>query len=430
MSSTRLRTRFRSLLAPTALVAGGLLLAGGASLFGAQSASAASVDQDDPISNVQITPDDPTLGQQLTTSIDWCAPAGAQPGDTFTLTLAKQLQNLPSSFELDDPTTGDPVANAQITGTSPSMITFTLTTYLSTHHDTCGTANVTANFDGSQVTLGESNAFVSTTGNGQSFTSEITPTGWEPTGLTDATKYGTWIAADQGRRTTTHFLDWSITTPAGPFTSAETVDTVPAGANWTFDCDAVTLENGTVTPGYTYDATDITSTVGTPGGPTYTCSPTAIDVHWPAEAQDTDLYRLTVGASQLAGTGNGDPVTYSNTQAYVHTTVDGVVNDFPVSAAMIQASATGDGAGVSNAATSTPTPSDSPSTVATPSASASGTPAAVVASDSGSSNSGGQLAFTGSNTIVPVSLGGAMVLAGLALGVFARLRPRRRRAHR
>src|ERR1022692_4642002 len=45
------------------------------------------------ITNVTLTPTNPSTGSQVNTTMDYCVPNGTVAGDTFTLTLASQLTN-------------------------------------------------------------------------------------------------------------------------------------------------------------------------------------------------------------------------------------------------------------------------------------------------------------------------------------------------
>jgi hypothetical protein len=394
-----------------ALALGGVALVAGATLLSAAPASAASIDTADPIFKVSILQPSTSIDGQLTTAIQWCAPAAAKPGDTFTLQLDPKLKDLPTSFPLEDPS-GKTVAQAVISTGTPAVITFTLTSYLDTHHDTCGTADVTADIDGQAVTLGQQNPFTFTTGDGKSFTSEVTVTGNAQGDPNYPAKYPQWSSADQGRTNPTDAIDWFITTPQGVFTSATVNDPVPAGQAWRWDCTNVSLQSGSLDSKGDWAEDSVVSTTG-PNAPTVRCTPTDLSVTWPAQVAGK-MYRVGVASSLPAATGPTTTNTYSNVARV--TTLDGTtpIGTWSLPASIKQASAVGAGVGVVNTATSVPT---------TPAATPTTTPAVAAAPTTGSR----ELAYTGSNSVPALTIGGALLLLGGVAAGAARLRGRKSR---
>ncbi len=324
------RARRRLALVVTPLLAALALTVG----IGAP-AQAAPIDS--AITNVVVTPTNPKQGSQLTTRIDWSVPDSTKAGDTFTLTLSTHLDNLPAGFTLKDPATGAVVATAVLSGTSPEVITFTMTSYASTHLNTRGSAYITSDFNGGSTPSNVATPFTFTTGDNRSFTTDVTPTGG-PRDYSMPSKYGSFARADQGRDNGTDFLIYRLDTPVGPFDSAVTTDTVPAGQNWAFDCGTLTFADetpngaGGVTPGAA--ATPTTSS----------CSTTALSVTWPAQV-DGHLYRARIAVSLTTPIPADAPAqTFLNT-AQVATTVGASTITASASASNTQATAGGTGVG-------------------------------------------------------------------------------------
>jgi LPXTG-motif cell wall-anchored protein len=324
------RTRRRLALVVTPLLAALALTVG----IGAP-AQAAPIDS--AITNVVVTPTNPKQGSQLTTRIDWSVPNNTKAGDTFTLTLSTHLDNLPAGFTLRDPSSGDIVATATLSGTSPKVITFTMTSYASTHLNTRGSAYITSDFNGGSTPSGVSTPFTFTTGDNRSFTTDVTPTGG-PRDYSMPSKYGSFARLDQGRENPTDFLIYRLDTPVGPFDSALTTDTVPAGQTWSFDCGTLTFVDetpngsGGVTPGAVVTPT------------TSSCDARALSVTWPAQITG-HLYRARIAVSLGRTTGTDTPAqTFVNT-AQVATTVGAATITASASASNTQASAGGTGIG-------------------------------------------------------------------------------------
>jgi hypothetical protein len=329
--------RGRRALRLSAVLLTTLALAGTAVLTGT-AAPARAAEIDGAITNVTVTPTAPKQGTQLTTTIAWEVPDGTKAGDTFTLTLSEHLKNLPADFALRDPATGAVVAVATVVGTRPYVVTFTMTSYAQDHLDVTGKAFVTSDFEGRTTPSGVPTPFTSTTNDGRDFTTVVTPTGGMR-GLDQATKYGTYTAADQGRSTATRFLTWHVLTPLGGFDSATTSDAVPAGQTWTYDCDTLVFDSIRVKAGGSFASpVAVTPTSST-------CSPAGFTVNWGPQAADVQD-RVSIAVSLPAPTGTATPAQTFTNLATVSTVVDGATTTDSVSSSKTQASAGGQGSGI------------------------------------------------------------------------------------
>lgn len=397
---------------------GGLVLAAAGALVLTTGPVAHAAEVDGVITGVSVSPTTPVLGGQLRTSIDWCAPASARGGDTFGLTLSDHLGHLPTGFELDDPKTGATVATATIAPSTPWIVTFTFTDYVDTHHDTCGTAYVQSDFDGTTTPSGVRTPITSTTSDGRTFSTVVTPTGSAWGDPTVAGKYGTWTRPDQGRTDPTDSVVWHVDTPQGPYASATTTDTVPSGATWRFDCGTVALSEGSVAQGVWTHVADITAGTTT----AVTCSPTSVSVQWPAMTT-TDQYRVEIATSEPTANGDGPAITEENEAVVTTVAADGTRSTTDAAAHLVQASAGGEGRGVANA-TTTPSPATPVPTTPASSAPAPVTPAAVAttAAVATPTASTGTLAFTGQDDRPGIALGAGLLAGGAALLVVARRR--------
>lgn len=400
----------------TAVMAAAALTLG----FG-QAAQAAPIDG--AITGVQIVEPAPHQNDLVTTAIQWRVPNDTEAGDTFTLTLSSHLDDLPLGFGLDDPATGARVANAVLSQTSPAVITFTMTDYASTHRNTSGTAFVKSGFDNVTTPTGVATPFTFTTGSGAVFTTVVTPVGVIGDRAT-AIKYGVFTRDDQGRTNPAGFLGYHIDTPVGPFDSASVSDT-NAGQSWTFDCTSLEYFSVVTDADYRYISQTRTQPTAV------TCTPTTLAVTWPAQPALTysEIY-VTVSLPRATGL-DAAPVAFSN-QAAITTTTNSVDSAFVAPARNIQSSAGGMGQGTPIRAVPAPTPTPTtpaptptapaPTAVPTPGtpapAGGSGTPAIVPAVTA----AGSELAYTGSNALLPLGTAGILLLAGAALVISGRRR--------
>jgi hypothetical protein len=329
----RARARRAPVLAALAVAALGVA----ALALGTPSAANAAV-IDGAITNVTVTPTDPHQGGQLTTNIQWQVPDGTREGDTFTLTLSDYLTDLPAGFSLDDPATGTPVADAVLSNTSPSVITFTMTAYAQTHLHTTGSAFVQSSFDASRVPSGSPTPITSTTSDGRTFTTEITPTGI----VGDHTipiKYGN-FSSDEGRTDRTDFLTYRVDTPTGPSTGTTITDVVPTGQDWTFDCSTVSYVDQTLDQ-------DNQVTLTVPVVPVaQTCDPEAgITATLPAIAA-SHIVELRYSVSLPVPTGTTSPAqTFLNRAVVATTAPGGAVTTDNADATNVQSVGGGSGVG-------------------------------------------------------------------------------------
>ncbi|RKR75540.1 Ig-like domain-containing protein [Frondihabitans australicus] len=399
--------RRRSARRLLALLGAGALAVAGLTVGLSAPASAAVISG--AISNVTVGPTNPEQGSQLTTSIDWKVPDNTKAGDTFTLTLSSHLKDLPGGFSLKDPATGAVVATATLSDTSPSVVTFTMTAYASTHIATHGTAFVKSDFDTNSTPSGVATPFTSTTNDGRSFTTVITPTG--TVGDTAApNKYGDYTRGDQGRTDPTDFLAYTVVTPEGALDGSTITDSVPAGQSWTFDCDTLQVLDGTFGASGFVDSYAPTTPVS------QSCTPTAISVTFGPVAEghlDSIQYSVSLPAATGAETA---AQTFLNQAEVDWTPTGGTAQNSTVFASNTQSSDGGTGVGTPRGPGGTDGTGSGDTTTG-------GTTGAVAAASAG--DAGTELAFTGSNTSAPLSLAAGLLALGGALTVVAGVRRRR-----
>lgn len=290
------------------------------------------------ITDVTVTPTNPQQGGQLTTNIAWQVPNNTRAGDTFTLTLSDYLTDLPAGFALRDPQDQTKiVANAVLSGTRPDVITFTMTAYAESHLNTRGTAFVQSSFDATRVPSGTPTDITSTTNDGRTFTTAITPTGI----VGDHTipiKYGV-FSADEGRTNRTDFLTYRVDTPVGPSTGTTISDVVPAGQNWAFDCSTVSYVDQTL------DANNQVTFTAAITPTAQTCdATTGITATLPA-IQASHIVELKYSVTLAAPTGVTSAArTFLNRAVVATTAPDGTVTTDNADASNVQS--TGGGAGL------------------------------------------------------------------------------------
>jgi len=318
--------RLGSLVAVAALVAGGAAIA-------THKAGAATVDG--VVIDVAVTPTNPFPGEQVRTNLTWCVPDGTQAGDTFNLTLSEYLQNLPSGFALADGDDGPVVANATISNTSPAVATFTMTDYVTTHLNVCGTAFIQSAASNA-LTGGVTVPFTFTAGD-RTFTTDVTPRAYTGTGLDGSFKYGGWPTADQGHTVATDAVRWRIITPRGPATSSTITDNPPDGQN--INCAKTQLEVGTKDPGGTISNPQPYTDPAT----TISCTQDSITVVTGAFPADHAV-RMTIIVDLDAPTGP-DSTTFDNTARVVTNLADGSVTTNNLKSNVVSSTAGGEGSG-------------------------------------------------------------------------------------
>ncbi|MCW2525830.1 MAG: hypothetical protein JWM76_690 [Pseudonocardiales bacterium] len=291
------------------------------------------------ITAVRVKPVDLPFGGTIRTEVDWCVPDGTVAGDTFSLVLAKQIGDIPPSFQLKDPANGAVVANAIVTGSAPATATFTLTNYAQTHQDVCGTAFFTGLLN-SDSYAGTTQDFTYTSNDGKQFTTPVT-IGPKPTiDRTHARKTGRFTRSDQCREVAASCISWVVETPIGPSASGTITDTIHAGQ--ALECSSVKLLVGSANP----------TTGAFTGGVTYAlaappvCSPAGITVNYGAVPAG-QLLQLSFSVSLPTVDVDGG-VSYVNSIARViDRNATGVVRDDRVQSALKSATAGGLGNGVS-----------------------------------------------------------------------------------
>jgi Bacterial Ig domain len=320
---------------PTALAVAAVLVVALAISWLPLAARANSATIKGAIVGATVTPTNPVLGSEVTTNLNWCVPDGTQAGDTFTVTLSKYEISLPSGFQLAD-AGGAVVANAVISDTTPAVITFTMTSYAATHLNVCGTAFVNSGFSGS-IPAGQTVDFTTTTNDGQTFTTPVTPTGHGPV-RTNATKFASWTSSDQGRTDPKDALSWYIQTGNGPFDGSIISDTVPSGQS--IDCATARVVIGDTSGpnGSLADAKPYS-------GGSISCTASKIIANVGAIPSAT-IVQLSFSVNFATATGASGQATFTNT-ADVKTTVNGkTVVDSP-QASITQGAAGGTGGGTS-----------------------------------------------------------------------------------
>lgn len=308
--------------------------------IGAIAAPASAAEITGVITDVDVSPTDPKIGESVRTDIDWCIPNGTKAGDTFTLTLSEYLRGLPTGFELRDGVGGPVVATASISTTSPALITFTMTAYAESHINVCGSAFIQSGFDNS-LPAGVTVPFESTDGGGQTWETPITPQPGDNTPSLDAgTKFGGFPTPDNGHTDPNDAIGWTILTPQGPLNSVVITDTVADGQN--IDCATVTVlmgprepvnigspivpapiitplactpESLSVTVGPLADGqavrvrfmVDLDAPTG-PGSHGFTNTATIVSTHPNGDVR-TDTPRANIGSNDGGGTGGGEDTT-------------------------------------------------------------------------------------------------------------------------
>ena len=192
------------------------------------------------VTNVKIEQTTADRYQAVTVYIAFAIPAGAKAGDTFSVNLPTSLQAQNQTFPILAPD-GSVVATAVVKN---GVVTFTTTTYVQTHRDVKGTAELQVHFNQGQITPGQSNDFGFTSG-GKTYHSPVHITS-TPGNTTHSapTKIGFWTdPADQGATTATDAVRWKLQSWAGPLIDLRFSDTL--GPGQVNDCASVTIVSTT-----------------------------------------------------------------------------------------------------------------------------------------------------------------------------------------
>lgn len=304
----------------------------------------------DPVISITTKPANPKLSDPVRTDVQWCVPDSAAAGDSFEITLPKELVRLPGGFVLRDPS-GLVVANATITNVpegQSATATFTFTDYVDTHVNVCGTAFFESHLDAS-LTPGTTYVLTYVVNHVTTFTTSITPTAnGTPTGRTSARKNGFFQdLTDECRNSATGCIGWSIESQLGPFQSVTVNDSAAPGL--AFECSTVSVLFWSVNSNGRLAA----STVPSPGQVVVTCSTTTLQVVGSNVPADR-LMRVVVRATpQVLNSAGGVTFTNSATVSHLGSATPIVDN---VSTQRRSAQVGGDGNGVLPTTTTTAAP--------------------------------------------------------------------------
>jgi len=326
------------------------------------------------VTDIVVSPTTPEQGAQVKTTLDFTVPAGTVAGDSFTVQLSPRLKDLPQTFPVIDTASDEVVANAVVvttpaSGTTPASyrLVVTFTDFVETHSNVSGSAYIESSFDSATTPSGVTTPFTSQVLDGEAFTTDITPRG--PVGShLNASKYGVFTRSDQGRVNPQRALEYRIDTPVGPFATATTTDTRPAGQTWTFACDALSFQDRQADAAGLY-VPNTSKALTLPAG-SVTCAPDKVTVTWPVAAS-SHFYRLIAPVDLAAATGTGAAQSFSNSAVTVLTrTAGGAPLTYPAQSVTRQASAGGeaDGTEVTPPVTTPPvtTPPETTPPVETP----------------------------------------------------------------
>ena len=361
-SSSRHRPRRRAGLAAAvalALAAGGLALgvaapASAAEPVPADVVSARSTNMPDAVTDIAVTPTTPEQGAQVTTTLEFTVPVGTVTGDSFTVQLSPRLKDLPEMFPVTDLDTGEVVANAVVvkgSGAAGARLVVTFTDFVETHEDVSGSAFIESAFDSVTTPSDTTSPFTSVVEGGATFTTQVTPVG--PVGShLNASKYGVFTRDDQGRTNPLGALEYRIDTPVGPFATATTTDTRPAGQTWTFACDSLAFQDRRADADGLY-VQGTSTPLDVPAG-SVTCTPGQVTVTWPS-ALAGHFYRLVAPVDLAAATGSGPSQSFENSAVTVLSrSTEATPVSFPARSVTRQASAGGEADGTDVPPVTTP----------------------------------------------------------------------------
>ncbi len=286
------------------------------------------------VQSVTVTPPTPKASDPIRTTMTFCVPNGTQSGDFFTLTLPDLLTGVPRTFQVKDPS-GNVVARATASTSSPIVVTFTMTDYAEKHQNVCGKAAFDSVFT-QTVEPGTTQTLTFTDNTGGTFTDTVHVAPGIVVNRQNPHKYGNWADPnDQCRLSPTDCIAWRIDSPAGPFDSAHFVD--PANDGQTVSCATVHIyradldANGQITA-----KTDVTA------ASTVQCTAGQLDVTTgPAGANQIMTVWYRSSATTAAPIGG---VLFVNT-AEVSTTRDTETTTNPVETSVRSGTAFGEGVG-------------------------------------------------------------------------------------
>jgi hypothetical protein len=472
-SSSLHRPRRRASLAAAAAVAlalatGGLALGVVAPASAAEPVAAAAAvaptsgtNRPGAVTDIAVTPTTPEQGAQVTTTLDFTVPADAVAGDSFTVLLSPRLTNLPETFPVIDLASDAVVANAVVVKTAAAAgapasvrLVVTFTDFVQTHMNVSGSAYIESSFDSMTTPSDIASPFTSVVDGGRTFTTQVTPVG--PVGShLNASKYGVFTRADQGRANPLGALEYRIDTPVGPFATATTTDTRPVGQTWTFACGSLSFQDRQADPSGLY-VPGTSKPLAVPAA-SVTCTPGQVTVTWPTAAAG-HFYRLVAPVDLAAPTGTGAAQSFSNSAVTVLArTAGGTSESFAAQSVTRQASAGGEADGtdlppvvtppVTTPPVTTPPVTSPPvttlpagttppvvvppvtttpaATAVTPVTRATTAAASPTRQPSSPSSSDSSLAFTGDESLAPALIALLFATVGTALVVTAHRRARR-----
>jgi hypothetical protein len=289
---------------------------------------------DGAVQSVTVTPTNPRVRDPIRSNVTFCVPDGTNQGDYFTLTMPEHLTGFPRNFPLRDPN-GDVVARVAVSTATPAVATFTMTGYVETHQNVCGSATFESVFTDA-VLPGTTETLSFTENDTVDFTDTVDVRDVVGVNRRNPRKDGDFAdPSDQCRTNPTDCIEWRIDSPAGPFDSAHFVD--PADEGQTFSCASVVVYRATVdADGLVTSRTDVTS------ASTIRCTDTLLDVTTgPAGANEIMSVRYRSSATTAAPLGD---VLFVNT-AEVSTTRQGVIETDPVEDSIRSGTAFGEGVG-------------------------------------------------------------------------------------
>lgn len=318
--------------------------------------SAAAAELTDVDIDVTVTPTVADPGDRIRTDVEFCVPDSAMGGDTFTVSLAEQLTQLPSSIILRDPAS-EVVAIAEISGT-PAVATFTLTDYVNDRIDVCGRAYFESQLR-SDLTPESQQTLSFVVGGGATF--DIVVDVGTPDVGTDRSEPRKSAAfsdpGDQCRTVTTSCINWFIESLPGPFASVTIVDDGLVDAS--FECSTLSVTLWSLLPDGSRDAR-VTPADGTVSS---SCTPDSLSVEVTDVPADL-IVRTLISATPDLPDPDGD-TRYENVAAVTHVDLtEGTITD-EVGGSARSSAAGGEASGVLPPPTSTTTTTTTTSTTTT-----------------------------------------------------------------
>lgn len=348
ISSSRLRSLPAIRVGVAAIVASASCFAIG------QTASAAELAG--VITNVVVSPTSLDPDDRVRTDIEFCVPDSAVEGDTFSLTLAEQLTQVPDTIVLNDPS-GATVATASIAG-DPQVATFTLTSYVDDRVDVCGTAFFESKLSAT-TTPNSQQTLTYVVGGGATF-DIVVDVGEIDTGVDRSTgrKSATFNdPGDQCRTTVESCISWFIESRPGPFDTVRIVDDELTDAE--FECDSLSVVLWTLNS----DGSRLSRVTPADGTIVTSCDLGNLEVTVTSVPEGV-IVRTLIDATPRLPDSDGD-TRYTNIAAVTHISETLTIEDNPVRGSVRSSAAGGEASGVIPVTTTTTT-SISTTTTSTP----------------------------------------------------------------